>query len=368
MRSIIEDFKKGLTEKIGNKTIIEWSRYLSIKNSNSFSVDHPGLLFKLFSLYSYLLYPYLPIMRSWRSDKPEQSRLIYLDPFAGNGLNKIHHNDLKHFICGSSVLTLLTSQKLTYIRKKDFSFDQMILIDKSKDKIMLLSDRLDILIKDLDLQDYVICHKLDLNSKIITISQDVTRKSFVIDLVNHINNIWSQFPRINIMFFIDPDTPSSLTAFLLNNLLSFPGDVIMLLHSGIFAEMVNKKRYSENKLIDMLGYDKHQVKDLYKKTNNPQDLEKIYVDRYEQIIKNIEIKRITSGSNKRDIIKKVPIKTKSRNYILLYATRKTGGRDYKTWQREFEKLANDIGKLSDTGNLALNVLSGEQQQISFFFR
>jgi hypothetical protein len=70
--TIIERFKKDFTEMIGNKDIIAWSNYLSKKNSTAFSVEHPGSLFKLYSLYSYLIFPYLPIIGSWKSKYPEK--------------------------------------------------------------------------------------------------------------------------------------------------------------------------------------------------------------------------------------------------------------------------------------------------------
>jgi hypothetical protein len=129
------------------------------------------------------------------------------------------------------------------------------------------------------------------------------------------------------MFFIEPDKPTSLTVSLLKNLLIFPGDILMLLHTGIFAEMVNKRRYSKNTLKDMLGFTDNEVDALYQKTSNPQTLEKIYVQRFEEIIKNITINKVMSGSNRRNVIKKVDIRTKSANYVLLYATRSTGGKD-----------------------------------------
>jgi hypothetical protein len=70
----------------GDKNILTWSQFLASEAPTAFRVKHPGTLFKLYLLYQYLRFPYIPIMQRLRS-KFNSRKLVYKDIFSGNGLN-----------------------------------------------------------------------------------------------------------------------------------------------------------------------------------------------------------------------------------------------------------------------------------------
>jgi len=59
---LYERFNENFKVKIGNYTIPEWGTILASMNSEAFSVENTGTLFKLYSLYAYLKFPYLHII------------------------------------------------------------------------------------------------------------------------------------------------------------------------------------------------------------------------------------------------------------------------------------------------------------------
>ncbi len=68
-------------------------------------------------------------------------KMVYLDLFAGNGLNKIEYERRKYFVCGSSLPSLLSAYSLTQTRQYSCYFDHMILIDNNPRSNGLLADR-----------------------------------------------------------------------------------------------------------------------------------------------------------------------------------------------------------------------------------
>ena len=364
--SIIDRLKNDFNEKIGDKSILDWSHFFFKNDSRAFNVTHAGTLFKLYSLYTYLIFPYLPIMTNQRN--MHGTKLIYFDLFAGNGLNFLNVEHKSLHLLGSTLFVILASYKLGLIKNKNYNFDKLIIIDKDENNVDLLTKRLQLLIKELNLLDlYKISKKFDVNFNIYGLKGDVTKSDFIEELTDYLDTVWHFHRIIHIMFFIDPDTPESLRARTLQSLLCYPGDVILLLHPGIFAEMVNKRFYGKGTLKKMLDLNDDEVEKLYNNSHTPSTLHHYYVYKYENIIKNITIKGINSGSNKRDVLKKVDIKTRSGYYVLLYATRSTGGSNYERWQKGAEELATEISHLSNSGKSIINILLGEQQQISRFF-
>lgn len=362
---LIEILQQEFNRNIGDKNLAEWGKYIGKTNSTAFKVTHSGTLFKLFSLYSYLLYTYLPIMRNWRSISNSR-KLLYIDIFCGNGLNKLTINGKETFVCGSAILTLFASHRLTQNFRNNYFFDNMLLIDRRENNIDLLKQRCDHLISELNLSNInSIDTTFNTKSKINFVRGNLKSDSFVNRIISHIEDYWSKNQLIHIMFFIDPGSPPSLRMSTLRSLLVYPGDLIMLLHPGIFAEMVKKKKYKDETLKEMLDLRDYEINKLNRFTV-PQ-LQKLYVDRYINEIRKIEIRKITKGSPFREIITPVHIRTKSSYYVLIYATRKTGGPDYEKWQETFKKFAEEIGKLSNLRGLILNILSGEQKQIPGFF-
>jgi hypothetical protein len=129
--------------------------------------------------------------------------------------------------------------------------------------------------------------------------------------------------------------------------------------------MTMKKRYKEESLISMLDVNGEEARDLLSGKHTPPYLSEYYINRYEHAIRETSIDRLRPGKNKRDVIIKVPIRTRQSNYLLIYATRKTSG-DSSGWQKPFEDFATWIGRQSNIGELALLVLTGRQSSLEDF--
>jgi three-Cys-motif partner protein len=359
-------FIKDFHDSIGDHTLVAWGRELATDNDKAFPVEHTGNLFKLYSLYSYLIFPYLHIMPNQRARSQSPFKLIYLDLFAGNGLNRIETNKREYYVCGSPILTLLASFLMSQRRRYSCYFDQMILIDQKKENVALLSQRINCVAKKLNIDSVItVSNKLeDRNSNVTVTKADVTDDRFVQILIDVINKIWTN-NHIHVMLFIDPDAPRNLKMQTLKEMLKFPGDLLMLLHPGIFAEMTMKKRYNEKTLMSMLGIDRKEAESLMTERQEPAVLSEYYVKKYEAAIKGTPISRLKQGGNKREVVIKVHISTKQSSYLLIYATRETGGNS-SVWQKPFANFANWIGKQSDAGELALHVLTGHQSSLDHF--
>jgi hypothetical protein len=73
---------------------------------------------------------------------------------------------------------------------------------------------------------------------------------------------------------------------------------------------------------------------------------------------------VSSGSNVRDVIKRIPLRTKKGHYYLIVATRSTGSKQFKKewqdWFNWFDNFASEVIKLSDHDSLVIEILSGRQ--------
>ena len=147
---------------------------------------------------------------------------------------------------------------------------------------------------------------------------------------------------------MDPPSPSTLNISILKRLLGFPGDLLMLLHPGTFAEMVYKRRYNVESMLTMLNIDAKEAELLLsRKSHSAEELGEYYLRKYKAAIKNTKIRGVHTGSEYRDIIIDIPIRTAQSSYTLLYATRTTGGKDSLKWQEAFQYFARWIGSISD---------------------
>ncbi|MGH9988455.1 MAG: hypothetical protein ACRD8W_31350, partial [Nitrososphaeraceae archaeon] len=121
--------KSNLQEKIGDRTVAEWSLYLKSLDNFSFPVKHTGTIFKLYSLFTYLIYPYISIIANQRNQNAHY-KMLYIDLFAGNGLNEIIDKSRMHYICGSPILAILASHLMSKKRQKySCYFDCMLLFE-----------------------------------------------------------------------------------------------------------------------------------------------------------------------------------------------------------------------------------------------
>lgn len=363
--NLYDRFKDNFSNSIVGNTLIQWANELSKMSSQAFNVEHPGNFFKLYSLYAYLLFPYLHIMPNQRSRSKSPFKLIYVDLFAGNGLNSIETNGRNYFVCGSSILTIFACYLRSQSRKYDCYFDHMFMIDQKEDSLEILSHRIQYVAKKLGIDSRLrISNNVDDTSSNVVITKgNVTNDNFIQSLTKTIEKIWGG-DLIHVMLFVDPDTPGNLKMQTLKKLLQYPGDLILLLHPGIFIEMVMKKRYKEESLIAMLDISASEAKDLLSEKQTQAKLSEYYVKKYQDAIRETPIKRL-KGQNRRNVIIKVPIQTRQSSYLLIYATRNTSG-DSSGWQKPFEDFATWIGKQSKTGDLALQILTGSQSSIEDF--
>lgn len=245
--------------------------------------------------------------------------MIYLDLFAGNGLNEISDaRDRKYLVPGSPILAILASFRIQSRRIYPCYFDKMLFIDSDKQTTDILFDRCSVMVDALRVQNSLtIGHGYNSKKNIQVIKADITNTNSASDLIDNLQQI-RDGGKMHIMLFIDPPTPVSLELPTIKNLLTFPSDVIMLL-----------QRIRERE------------------------------------VKNVKEIGIYSGSPFREIVVIVPLRTKESNCYLLYATRKTGGNSHE-WQLPAEKFARWMGKFSDSGPTAISVLQALQSRLYDF--
>ena len=116
---------------------------------------------------------------------------------------------------------------------------------------------------------------------------------------------------LHTMMFVDPGSPENLDMNMLKKLLKDPGDLLTLLHPGIFAEMVNKKRYEVGTLESMLDIQNREAEKMRTNTQAPYKLINLYVDKYKEAVKYTEVEGL------RNKITEVSIKTGEAYYTLL---------------------------------------------------
>jgi three-Cys-motif partner protein len=362
MVELIERFKKDFQDQIGTKNLQEWAKFLADQDETAFVVDHTGTLFKLYILYSYIKWPYLKIMANQRQQ--HHTKLIFIDLYAGNGLNKIS-TPSEIYVLGSSLLALLAAYLINNLRNYDGYFDHMVLIDKNAKSIESLQNRCKIILNELGENRITVGDSLSSNSRIITLKSDIQDSDSIMLLSNWLDSIWKN-NLIHTLLFVDPDRAANFSMNTLIKLLRFPGDLFVLLHTETFVEMVNKERYNPDTIQNMLGVTKEEVSKIFELKTNKEKAE-YYVRRFESTISETQIDKLKKGSNRREVIITIPITIGTNaNYYLLYATRKTGGNDSEKWQEGFMKFANDIRKMSEVGKTALEVLKGPQKTIDEF--
>jgi hypothetical protein len=65
--NLLERFTQDFHKKIAGRNMIEWGEYLYSLNQTAFPIDHLGTLYKLYSLFAYIEFPYMHIMGSQRN-------------------------------------------------------------------------------------------------------------------------------------------------------------------------------------------------------------------------------------------------------------------------------------------------------------
>jgi hypothetical protein len=166
------------------------------------------------------------------------------------------------------------------------------------------------------------------------------------------------------LIFLDPPSPGEMPLGFLKKLLSVPSDVIALLHTGIFAELVNTKRYSPDTLANILDCDAREAEPLLHQTHGIEELGKIYVNKFCELLRETRMQGIISGSPTRDIIKPIRLSTGRRHYHLVVATRTTGGEGFEKWKKWLNEFAEEVEKLSDLDRLVIDILSGKQAMLN----
>ncbi|MGH9988391.1 MAG: hypothetical protein ACRD8W_31030, partial [Nitrososphaeraceae archaeon] len=241
----------------------------------------------------------------------------------------------------------------------------MLLFEKDQKSNSILLNRCNRLIQDLSISDKLIADYGYGDHNIKVIGKNINNQKELSTLIEHIKKLQS-LNKVHIMLFVDPPTPASLDMQTLKQILMFPSDMIMLLHAGIFAKQVKTKLYKPETIQVMLDIDAQKATNLLYDKHSYEYLERYYVTRYEEAIKNVRINGIYTGSPYRDVLIRVPLRTTKSNYFLIYATRTTGGKS-KEWQEPTEAFARWISKYSDSGALALDILNDLQTNLRDFF-
>jgi hypothetical protein len=167
------------------------------------------------------------------------------------------------------------------------------------------------------------------------------------------------------LIFLDPPSPKEMPLRFLGELLSIPSDVIALLHTGIFADNVNMRRYTPDTLASILNCDIREAESLLQNTHTMEELENLYVQKFRELLQVTKMRNIISGSPTRNFIEPIRLSTGKRHYHLVVATRATGGKKYKEWQNQLEMFAKKVEMLSDLDRLVIDILSGKQAKLNF---
>lgn len=367
---VIEDWN----QKIAGSTLREWAeRLYGETGEEAFEVDNPGTIMKLLLLWNYMLFPYLHIMASQRQRQRKKNRLgklFYFDPYAGNGIVKIRTSDQIIMIPGSAILALLAPILLHEKRKTAYSYywDVIILNDIKERCREVLVKRCKHIIKRTPTLEHPYKITATLSSIINTSPNEryiaVTNHNCVqedswLTFKQSFDDIKRESGWIHGLIFFDPPSPDEMPLKHISKLLSIPSDVIALLHTGIFAENVNMRRYKPDTLTDILNCDIKTAESLLGQTHTVHELENLYLESFCKPLTSIKMD-VSSGSNVRDVIYCIPLRTKRGRYHLIVATRKTGGEQFEEWQNWFNEFAIEVSKLSDPDSLVVEILSGRQ--------
>jgi hypothetical protein len=368
---LVQDWRR----RIAGSALQEWAeRLYSEAAKDAVEVDNPGTVMKLLFLWNYMRFPYLHIMAS-RRDKQRagnrQAKLFYLDPYAGNGIVKVKRGNEWVSIPGSSILALLAPILLHEERNPSYHYywDIMVLNDTSDKYRRQLINRYQCIFNRLSTLEslYKIYYELPLTveDKIAAITDyDCAQQTAWFEFRRFFERVRGQEGWIHGLIFLDPPSPGEMPLGFLKKLLSVPSDVIALLHSGIFAELVNTKIYSPDTLTNILDCDTRQAESLLQQTHGIKELGEMYVNKFCELLRETRMQGIISGSPIRDVIKPIRLSTGRRHYHLVVATRTTGGKEFEAWQKWLNEFAEEVEKLSDLDRLVIDILSGKQAMLN----
>jgi hypothetical protein len=375
MGRAIEVLRNYWDSRILGLTAQKWAEklYMDI-GGEGFVVDNPGTLIKLLFLWSYMRFPYLHIMASQRHKHRAinpWAKLFYFDPYAGNGIVRVKvGEDNELTIPGSAMLALLAPILLHKERSESktisyYQWDIIALNDIRNDYKGMLITRYKYLFKNISATSYYKIHTEfppgpigDEKITIIT-SYDCTQPNTWLNFKEFFNAAKGQNGWIHGLLFLDPPSPSELPLKYLPPLLSVPSDVIALLHTGVFAESVSKKKYKPETLENILNCDSKTAQSLLQQTHRVDELEDVYLRSFCNLLRKTEIE-VVKGSRVRNAIKSIRLRTRRRHYHLIVATRTTGGADFKEWQNRLNQFAAEVETLSDVNRIVIDILRGRQ--------
>jgi len=378
-KSTLEKLKEGWQVRIMGLSLEEWASKLSkIEADIYFQAEHTGTLFKLLFLWSYLIHPYLVIIANRRANhKSGKAIMFYADPYAGSGLCKLSTKSNNVIpILGSSLLALLAPFRMHEKNpnvKYSYLWDYMFLNEIDENCRKALKKRLQYVLECYKHHHvsapYHISENLRKNESrsIIITNYDCTKvqywEIFRNSLLESLN--W-KVDWIHGLLFIDPPTPSKINLAGFIKLLEVPSDVIILLHDGLFAEIIKRGWYKgmEKDLtyaLTMRGSEEIDFNELRKM--KLEDISSYYVKVYESALKETKIKGIKDGSETRSEIIKFSIRTKRRHYTLLLGVRKTRGKQFNRWFNWAKDLSEEMSRLSELGEIIVDAFFAKKQHV-----
>ncbi len=375
MGKAINRLKEDWKQKISGLSLREWADKLCRETrETAIVVENPGTIMKLLFLWNYMRFPYLHIMTSQRKKQRIRNRnakLFYFDPYAGNGIIEVRHGNKSIRIPGSSMLALLAPALLSEKRRPnsihDYYWDIVVLNDIEEDYRTQLKNRSQIIFDQLSTSKPRYSFSSDLPSavkdeeKIIAITAYNCEEEYTwLNFKQFFDRMKGDRGWVHGLIFLDPPSPSAMPLGFMKHLLSVPSDVIALLHTGMFAELVNTKRISPNTLAKILDCDITEADSLLQQSFSTELLEEVYVETFVNLLKYTVMQGISSGSRTRDVILPIRLRTGKRHYHLVVATRTTGGQQFERWQNWLKEFAKEVEKLSDLDLPLFDILSDVQ--------
>lgn len=255
------------------------------------------------------------------------SEIIYIDPLAGSGTNKIRETG--DIIAGSPLISGVFSS---------FKFDKYFFAEENYDKRIALQARLENLLKG------------EKVGKRIIIEDDCNK------LLKRVANYLSGLDnKAHYLLFIDSEDIETNWKDL-SEVLHYPGDLIFVFQTCEVMEQISRwKNYDA--VTRFFGNEK------WKESRNEREL----VDLYKAQIRNIE----TTWRKRREVIDDLTVRSSEKasspyHYNVIFAALKTKGEN--PWFKKLlpylkEKIARYSG---DSVKHALDVLAGRSTQIDWF--
>jgi len=379
----IEKLKEGWKVRVMGLPLEEWASELSrIESDTYFSTKHTGTLFKLLFLWSYLIHPYLGIIASRRAKhRSGKAIMFYADPYAGSGLCELPVKGGGAVpILGSGPLALLAPFKMHENHPKvkySYLWDCVLLNEVDENSRRALEKRLGYMLKNYENRHlsspYHITKDLPEQSimcgsrPIVITGYDCTGawywhaiREFLLKPLNQKTD-W-----IHGLLFVDLPSPSQISLAGFVRLLEVPSDVIILLHDGLFAEIIKRGLYrtmekglryalTENASEEISFDDLKRMK--------LEEISSYYVGIYEGVLKRTKIWGIRDGSQTRNKILKFPIRTKRRHYTLLLGVRETQGKLFQRWFGWARDLSEEMSRLSELGEQIVDISIARKQAV-----